>query len=211
MPHDHQHRHEHDEHIHEHAPDKLEHDARLASRINIVSGIAKTALGFLALSPVLVTDGVHDFGDADTYREDANGIAETDPVLKAKRKIRAGVKLGSYAVLGTVAETIVDQSINHAPLPFISLVGGIGSFALNLWVHKRFAHHDHEDADEVKGHARVDLFASGVTIGASALAIAWTPFLLIGSLAHIGLYSWQGLKTYRKFKDQARGEPGLAH
>jgi len=207
MSHDNQHSHEHDRPIQEYDSGKLERDAHLAAKINLLSGVAKTALGFIALSPVLVTDGVHDFGDADTYREDANGIAETDPVLKAKRKIRAATKLGGYAVAGTIAETIVDQTLKYAPLPLFSLVGGVGSFILNQWVHKRFSHHTHEDADEVKGHARIDLYASGVTIGASALAFAWTPFLLVGSIVHIGLYSWQGLKTYKKFKDQARGIP----
>jgi len=207
MSHDNQHSHEHDRPIQEYDSGKLERDAHLAAKINLLSGVAKTALGFIASSPVLVTDGVHDFGDADTYREDANGIAETDPVLKAKRKIRAATKLGSYAVAGTIAETIVDQTVMHAPIPIISLTGGVASLVLNQWVHKRFSHHTHEDADEVKGHARIDLVASGVTIGASALAFAWTPFLLIGSVVHIGLYSWQGLKTYKKFKDQARGIP----
>jgi Co/Zn/Cd efflux system component len=194
----------HENHNHKHeSNEQLIHDARVAARINLASGFAKTALGFISQSPVLVTDGVHDFGDYDTYKEDARGISEIEPSKKAKRKIRAAFKLGGYAIVGTVVEKITESNVHLSPLPWLSLAGGIGSFTLNWYVHKRFADHDHEDAEEVRGHARTDLTSSAITVGSSALAFVWTPLLFAGSLTHIGLYGRQAYKTYSKFKHQA--------
>lgn len=190
---------------HEHDHSELVRDSKLAARLNLATGVGKTILGLFALSPVLITDGAHDFGDYDTYISDAKAIEESDPQKKAQRKIRAGFKLGSYAVAGTLLETLVEQSVEYSPIPLLSLLGGVGSLAFNTVIHRRFSHHTHHEAEEVQGHGRADLVGSAVTIGASVASFVWLPALFAGSLAHIGIYSFQAVKTYRKFKNQAHG------
>lgn len=194
MSHEH---HEHDHHCIDSA--KLQSDAKHAAHINIGAGIIKTALGIFARSPVLVTDGVHDFGDADTYRSDGAAIAESDATKKSERKIKAANKLGGYAIAGTGLELASELLWKRPVYPGLSLAGGILSLGINYYVHRRFAHHDHDDADQIKGHARTDLWTSLATIGSSAAAFAWPPAMLIGSIAHVGLFVNQSRKVRKKY------------